>query len=103
MTSGNGCFVVQPGSHLTAAADADADADEQPQANAAVSLEVPAGTAILTSDTVLHCSGPNRSRHMRRAWMPQFAAGPITWRDGGGCVALAVPLRPPLPGSGRGC
>ena len=70
--------------------------EEQPptqQAAGVLPLEVPAGTAIVTSDTVLHCSGPNRSRHMRRAWMPQFSSGPICW-SGGGCVSLAVPLAP---------
>lgn len=62
----------------------------------ALPLEVPAGTAIITSDTVLHCSGPNRSQHMRRAWMPQFSSGPLMWSgSGGGCVSLAVPLVPP--------
>lgn len=63
------------------------------QQHSAVPLEVPAGTVVVTSDAVLHCSGANRSRHVRRAWMPQFSAGPLTWRADGRCVSLAVPLR----------
>lgn len=63
----------------------------------ALPLEVPAGTAIITSDTVLHCSGPNRSQHMLRAWMPQFSSAPLMWSGScvSGCVSLAVPLVPP--------
>ncbi|KAG2486305.1 hypothetical protein HYH03_015009 [Edaphochlamys debaryana] len=75
----------------------------------AVHLLVPAGTMVLFADTLLHGSGPNRSRHMRRAWMPQFSCQPITRRGGsesGACggsaapVALAVPLAA-LAGGGK--
>jgi hypothetical protein len=58
-----------------------------------VPLEIAAGTAVITSDVLLHRSGANGSRHMRRAWMPQFAAGPLTWSADGCCVALAIPVR----------
>lgn len=110
----NGCFIVRPGSHVTPAQPSSAQhgtsssggggsgsnvseqlqepgSDGQPP----LPLCVEPGTAIITSDTVLHCSGPNRSRHMRRAWMPQFSAGPITWVEGGQPVGLAIPLGPP--------
>lgn len=103
MTHANGCFVVRPGSHLAApggsppaAAAAEAAggeaATQQPQA---LALEVPAGSAVLTSDTLLHCSGPNRSAHMRRAWMPQFSAAPLVRSSDGQPVSLALPLRLP--------
>lgn len=62
-------------------------------AGAPVQLHVPAGTAVLFWDTLLHASGPNTSRHTRRAWMPQFCSRPITRRSDGQLVALAVPLR----------
>ena len=60
----------------------------------ALPLVTPAGTAVITSDTVQHCSGPNLSQHIRRAWMPQFSSGPLLWTSGG-CVSIAVPLAPP--------
>ena len=145
MTLHNGCFVVQPGSHVVpwdlgtassggsaaprqteAAAHGDRGSqhlEQQPQQlhqqqrqqdrdqgqqqqqrqqqrqtaqwlPGALPLQVPAGTAIITSDTVLHGSGANRSQHMRRAWMPQFSSGPLLRRDGS-CVSLAVPLAQP--------
>lgn len=118
MTAANGCLAVLPGSQLPAPAGmvrrdlgeaptqppaALHDVQQQPQqlqqqgSAQVVALEVPAGTAVITSDTVLHCSGPNRSQHMRCAWMPQFSAAPLTWRAGGGCVSLAIPLQPPEP------
>ncbi|KAG2430346.1 hypothetical protein HYH02_013710 [Chlamydomonas schloesseri] len=43
-------------------------------------LLLPAGSVVVFSDTLLHASGPNASRHMRRAWMPQFSAAPILRR-----------------------
>lgn len=48
---------------------------------------------VLFWDTLLHASGPNTSRHTRRAWMPQFCSRPITRLSDGQPVALAVPLR----------
>ncbi|GFR51196.1 hypothetical protein Agub_g13543 [Astrephomene gubernaculifera] len=55
-------------------------------------LFVPAGTVVVFLDTLLHASGPNHSRHMRRAWMPQFSSRPILRRTDGQPVALAMPL-----------
>lgn len=103
MALANGCLLVRPGSHLAAADDSTPPlraaaaagggaAGRQPQE---LVLEVPAGTAILTSDTLLHCSGPNCSAHMRRAWMPQFAAAPLVRRSDGQPVSLALALQPP--------
>ena len=51
---------------------------------------VRAGGVLCMSDRVLHCSGPNASRAVRRAWMPQFSARAIRHRDGDP-TALAVP------------
>lgn len=56
----------------------------------AVPLYVKAGTAVVMTDTLLHGSGPNLSRHDRRAWMPQFSAGPLLWRDTAAPVAFAA-------------
>ena len=108
MSAGNGCLTLKPGSHLQAAncrretapaaggaAGAQEEGQQQQQQHQELALEVAAGTAIITSDTVLHCSGPNRSAHMRRAWMPQFSAAPLRWRAGGNCVSLAIPLQQP--------
>lgn len=107
MTRSNGCFVVCPGSHLAApdssspppaaagtGAGASAAQQQQQQQEEALALEVPAGTAILTCDSLLHCSGPNRSAHTRRAWMPQFSAAPLARADGRP-ASLAIPLQPP--------
>ncbi len=56
----------------------------------AVPLHVRAGTAVVMCDTLLHGSGPNLSRHDRRAWMPQFSAGPLLWADTGALVGFAA-------------
>ena len=45
-------------------------------------LTMRAGSVVFFSDVVLHCSGPNLSDAVRRAWMPQFSAGPVLRRDG---------------------
>ena len=34
-------------------------------------ISMRAGAVLALSDRVLHCSGPNATRHARRAWMPQ--------------------------------
>jgi len=51
-----------------------------------------AGDTLCMSDRVLHCSGPNASGALRRAWMPQFSKRAIRKRDGEP-TALAVPAR----------
>ncbi len=56
----------------------------------AVPLYVKAGTVVVMADTLLHCSGPNDSRHDRHAWMPQFSSGPLLWREGGEPVGLVA-------------
>ncbi|KAL4457700.1 hypothetical protein ABPG75_012565 [Micractinium tetrahymenae] len=68
--------------------------EEQESGAPALALEVPAGTAIITSDRLLHASGANCTQHFRRAWMPQFSAGALSWRGTGLPVSLAIPLRP---------
>ena len=45
-------------------------------------LTIRAGSVVFFSDVVFHCSGPNLSESIRRAWMPQFSAGPIVRADG---------------------
>lgn len=45
-------------------------------------LTMRAGSVVFFSDLVLHCSGPNVSDAVRRAWMPQFSAGPVLRRNG---------------------
>ena len=45
-------------------------------------LTVRAGSVVFFSDAVLHCSGPNMSETIRRAWMPQLSSGPIMREDG---------------------
>jgi hypothetical protein len=47
---------------------------------------------VLMDSKLLHCSLPNKSGFLRRAWMPQFSAAPITYRANGQPVSLAVPL-----------
>ena len=49
-----------------------------------------AGDTLCMSDRVMHCSGPNASAGLRRAWMPQFSARAMRNRDGNP-TALAVP------------
>ena len=44
-------------------------------------LTMRAGSVVFFSDVVLHCSGPNLSGSIRRAWMPQISAGPVVRRD----------------------
>lgn len=63
-----------------------------PIPNGAVPLLVPAGSVVVMTDTVVHSSTTNRSRHMRRSWMPQFSSKPITWRSSEQLVAMAVPM-----------
>ena len=41
-----------------------------------------AGDVLFMSDRVLHCSGPNASDKVRRAWMPQFSSGPVLDANG---------------------
>lgn len=56
-------------------------------------LKMSAGSILAMSNKVLHCSGPNASTKKRRAWMPQFSAGPVFKNDDEKkTVALAVPL-----------
>lgn len=106
----NGCLWIRPGSH-TATNYSGGSANDlskgHPSANSvrgagreaggppeAVPLPLAAGGAVIMMHTVEHCSGPNDSGYARRAWMPQFSMGPITWRATGAPVALAIPLTP---------
>jgi len=57
-----------------------------------VVLEMKAGDAVVFTDKVLHCSGPNQSAHVRMAWMPQFSDGPIIDPVTDKPVSLSIPL-----------
>jgi hypothetical protein len=96
-----GCLLARPGSHERGAlSGAPAAATPSGRIDAAgggcggslaVPLRVSAGDLVIMAD-VLHASGPNGGAIARRAWMPQFASGPV--RDArGALLALAVPLR----------
>ncbi|RUS17607.1 hypothetical protein BC937DRAFT_89747 [Endogone sp. FLAS-F59071] len=50
-----------------------------PSANPVI-VTVPAGSVVLMSGAVRHCSGGNDSGRFRRAFMPQYSAG-IVWSD----------------------
>jgi len=57
-------------------------------------IAMKAGAILCMSHRVLHCSGPNASQTLRRAWMPQFSRGAVLRREGETVkpVALAVAL-----------
>ena len=79
----NGCLQVQPDAFVNAS-------DEG--SHHKKSLSVKAGTAIVMSDRLLHCSTANASKHTRRAWMPQFSSMPILSRSDCTPTSFAVPL-----------
>ncbi|KAF8056358.1 hypothetical protein HT031_006357 [Scenedesmus sp. PABB004] len=78
--------------HVGGAAGAQLPVDDGDGGPGPVGLLMPAGSAVLFDDQLWHCSGPNASRHTRSAFMAQFCAAPLTWREGGELVGLAVPL-----------
>ena len=57
-----------------------------------VPLVADAGTIIVMSDQVLHRSSPNIGDTVRRAWMPQFSAGRIAWKESDKPVAFAIQM-----------
>lgn len=70
----NGCLHIKPGSHK-------APSKEINGHHAVRAVPVKAGTAIIMSDLVEHCSGENCTTLSRRAWMPQFSSSPIVWNN----------------------
>ena len=52
----------------------------------------PGRLQVVLDCRVLHCSGPNLSRHWRRAWMPQFSRGVIRDAASSEAMAFAVPV-----------
>lgn len=108
----NGCLRIRPGSHLSrvpwaqhangsgdshslAAGASEAQRDSEEGVMQPLCLK--AGAAVIMRDRVEHASGPNASRHVRRAWMPQFSAGEIAVGKGSEqLVGLAIPLQPPV-------
>lgn len=60
-----------------------------------VPMTLSAGSVVILSDRVLHCSGSNISDKPRRVWMPQFSRRPLRRRLAGSdseLVSFAVPL-----------
>ena len=57
-----------------------------------VPLEVPAGTVVGFSSTLLHRSGPNTTDRRRRVYVAQFSSEVILTEDGAEPRHLAVPL-----------
>lgn len=101
LTENNGCMVIRPRSHATSPdfvhlpglAPLQIEAPEALDAELeALPLCFRAGAAVITTDVVEHCSGPNRSQYARRAWMPQFSMAPIVWKESGQPVSLVIPL-----------
>jgi hypothetical protein len=80
----NGCLMMRPGSHNLSNYNDNNSYTEV--------LEMKAGDAVVFTDKVLHCSGPNNSAHVRMAWMPQFSDGPIIDPVTDKPVSLAIPL-----------
>jgi len=62
------------------------------QAHDVKSLPVKAGTAIIMSDRLLHCSSANMSKYTRRAWMPQFSKTSVLSNEDSVPVSFAVPI-----------
>jgi ectoine hydroxylase-related dioxygenase (phytanoyl-CoA dioxygenase family) len=58
-------------------------------------VDVPAGSIVCFSSTVLHRSGPNTTDRMRRVYVVQYSAEPILTEDGTGPRHLAEPLPRP--------
>lgn len=75
----NGCLLIQP-----------VTSPDQGESTA-VSLPVKSGTLIVMDDQLLHCSHPNMSNKVRRAWMPQFSSEPVVCKQSFP-VSLAVPF-----------
>lgn len=55
-------------------------------------IEIEKGSAVVMSHTLLHCSGPNKTKFQRRAWMPQFSCAPILKKNSDTPVSMAIPL-----------
>lgn len=47
---------------------------------------------LLMRDSLSHKSSPNQSMKLRSVWMPQFSAGPISWKMNKTLVSMAVPI-----------
>ncbi|KAI8906493.1 hypothetical protein DFJ77DRAFT_476804 [Powellomyces hirtus] len=61
-----------------------------------------AGTLVLMSGYVRHCSSPNRGRSFRRAFMPQFSVGPVLVKRRNTTAPTPLALAVPLPAT-RAC
>ena len=104
MTENNGCLIVRPHSHTTSPHFVHVPdlspycivREPKPSISQRVlnelPLYLPAGSAVITTDVLEHCSGANTSPYARRAWMPQFSMAPVVWKETGAPVSLAIPL-----------
>lgn len=57
-----------------------------------VPVIVPVGSIAVFSSVCFHRSGPNRTNKMRRIYLPQYSAEPITTPDGSKLWAFAEPF-----------
>ena len=66
---------------------------EQARRRPAQPVSVAAGTIVAMAPYVWHCSDANRTGAVRRAYMPQYSAGPVlTASDAGADHESRVPL-----------
>ncbi|KAK9842877.1 hypothetical protein WJX74_003801 [Apatococcus lobatus] len=87
----NGCLHILPKWRQPQTSPRDSAEHALPSESIVMSLT--AGDAVVMTDKLWHCSGPNRSSHFRRAWMPQFSTQPITCQILKRPIALAIPVQ----------
>lgn len=79
----NGCLMIKPGSHKP---------DNSRNDTKILELRMRAGSAVIMTESVEHCSGINRTSFSRRGWMPQFSTNPIMDSNDDSVVSLALKL-----------
>ncbi len=57
-----------------------------------IAIKAPAGSVVAFSSYNLHCSGANSTERMRRVYLPQYVAAPLTHSRTGERFNLAVPF-----------
>ena len=60
--------------------------------DAGLAIKAPAGSVVAFSSYNLHCSGANSTERMRRVYLPQYVAAPLTHSRTGERFNLAVPF-----------
>ncbi len=89
VTENNGCMQFIKGSHKRALqkhqklnAFSDLKYTENVDLDNAVICELPLGGATIHLGKTLHCTAPNLSQNIRRAWILQFSAHPLKfWKN----------------------